>query len=150
MATKTTDAPLSEDERQAIRNLSEAAAAALGIANDTPDAIQGKIQDMADGIAMGTIENPLGDDAHIALGALWGNTLCETYGWEWIVPIHGDWRGLGVADRERTYLALPLDLFRRIINEKDDETPGPYVRWKAIGISNLPASSPGMYTIITS
>jgi hypothetical protein len=55
-----------------------------------------------------------------------------------------------VADRERRYLALPFNLFSRIIDEKDDETPGPFVRWKAVGANHLPDSSPGMYTIITS
>ena len=150
MATKTTDIPPSEDDWKAIRGASQAAASALNTADEAADVVQKKIQDMADGVAGGAVENPLGENVAVALGALWGNSLCDTYGWEWIVPIHGDWRGLGVADRERKYLAPPFDLFSRIIDEKDDQTPGPYVRWKAIGANHLPKSSPGMYTIITS
>ena len=150
MVTKTTDIPPSETDWQAIRGASQDAASALNTAGDPADLVQNKIQDMADGVAAGTVENPLGENIAVALGALWGNSLCESYGWKWIVAIHGDWRGLGVADRERKYLALPFNLFSRIIDEKDDETPGPYVRWKAVGANHLPDSSPGMYTIITS
>ena len=150
MAQQTTDLPPSEDQWQAIRSATEAASTALQITNDNAETIQEKIQAMADGVANGTIDNPLGEDVAVALGALWGEQICAAYGWEWIVPVHGDWRGLGVADKERRYLALPFDLFSRIIDEKDEKTPGPHVRWNAIGANHLPQSSPGMYTIITS
>jgi hypothetical protein len=106
MTTRTTETKPSEDDWQAIRGAADAA-----------DVVQNKIQDMADGVVAGTLENPLGDNLAAALAALWGNSLCETYGWEWIVPIHGDWRSLGVADRDRKYLALPFNLFSRIIDE---------------------------------
>jgi len=150
MATRTTETEPSETDWQAIRGAADAAASLLGTTSDDADLVQKKIQELADGVVEGTVENPLGENLAVALGALWGDSLCEAYGWEWIVPIHGEWRSLGVADRERRYLALPFNLFSRIIDEKDRETPGSFVRYKAIGANHLPESEPGRYTIITS
>jgi len=147
-----TEAAPSRKDRMAVRDGADAAAQMLGLTGaETPEGVVQKIQQFLEDFAAGATENPLGDNAAVALGALWGNAICDAYGWQWIVPKHGRWRSLGVADPERSYLALPFDFFHKLMNDDPEgETPGPLVRFHAIGASHLPVSDPKTYTVITS
>jgi hypothetical protein len=150
MATQTTDTKLSADDWAAVRAATEAAAGLLESSGATPEIVQEKIQRFIDDLTAGAVENPLGSDLSFALAALWASSICDAYGWEWIVPVHGNWRGLGVADRERKFLALPFNLFSKLVDDRDLEIPGSLIRFRAIGEQHLPDSAPGRYTIITS
>ena len=150
MAIRTTDTSPTEDDWAAIHAAASAAESLLNTAGEEPAEVQAKIQQYVDDVLSGSADNPLGEDVAFALGALWGNSICQAYGWEWIVPIHGDWRGLGVADRERKFLALPFNFFHQLLfEEPNEELPGPRVRFNAIAADHLPESAPGEYTIIT-
>jgi hypothetical protein len=150
MSTQTTEETLSEDDWQAVRAASAAAIDLLGTSDQSAEVTQEKIQQYLDDFIAGRADNPLGPDLSAALGALWADSICQVYGWEWIVPVHGDWRSLGVADPQRMFLALPFQFFARLIDEEDRQTPGPLIRFKAIAANHLPESAPGRYTIITS
>ncbi len=151
MTIRTTHTDPSADDWAAINAAAAAAEDLLGLAGEPPMQVQERIQQYVDDLLSGSVENPLGENAAFALGALWANSICQAYGWEWIVPIHGDWRGLGIADRERKFLALPFNFFQTLLFEDPEEQmPGPRVRFNAIGAGHLPDSSPGEYTIITS
>jgi hypothetical protein len=71
------------------------------------------------------------------------------YDWDWVAVENGDWRGLGVADKQRSYLVLPINFFNTLILKDTDRTkPGPAVLFKAIGGNYLPASAPGQFMIL--
>jgi hypothetical protein len=118
---------------------------------EAPIVVVNKIQRYLDEFAVGAAENLLGDNVAVALAALWGNAICEAFGWQWIVPVHGHWRSLGVSDRERRHLALPFNLFHEVMHgEAGGEMPAPLTRFNAIAGGTLPPSDPGSYMVITS
>lgn len=118
---------------------------------ESPAEVVKAIQEFVDELAAGTAENPLGEDVAVALGALWGNAISDAYGWQWIVPRRGNWSSLGMADTERRYLALPFNLFTKLIFEDPKGgMPGPLVRFNAIGAGQLPEAAPGTYIVVTS
>lgn len=98
----------------------------------------------------GSVEGPLDEHAAAYLGIFWGMTIVLEYGWDWVSIIHGDWRGFGVADPKRKYLALPISFFHTLMHEEAGlQMPGPAVRFKAIGANYLPRSKPKAFTVIT-
>jgi hypothetical protein len=110
------------------------------------------IEKFLEDLDAGRTKNTLGEKkGAMALGSLWGNTLLMAYDWKWIKVLHGDWQALGLVDEERRYLALPHQMFVKLLSETcDPSMAGPYSRFNAIGANYLPAAEPGSYTIITS
>jgi hypothetical protein len=151
MPVKTTEREPSDDDWAAISGAAEAGSDLFPFSGGTPAVVQEQVQEYLNNVLSGDSENPLGENLAFALGALWANSICAEYGWEWIVPMNGDWRGLGVADPERRYLALPFNFFSTLLfSDEGRQMPGPLIRFRAIGGNNLPDSYPGAYVIITS
>lgn len=113
-----------------------------------------KTQDLIEGFLMrfraGKVEEELDKNAGAYLGLFWGMTIVLAYDWNWVAVSHGDWRGFGVADPERRYLALPVWFFHLLMHDPAGrKMPGPAGRFKAIGAKRLPPSKPGAFTVIT-
>ena len=104
-----------------------------------------------DDLDTGKTPNKLGPTkGAMALGSLWGNTQLMAYNWKWVRVNHGDWNALGLVDAERRYLALPHQMFVKLLAELcDPSMAGPYARFNAIGANHLPVAEPGSYTVIT-
>lgn len=81
-----------------------------------------------------------------SFGSFWGSLLVSSFDWEWIAIEYDDWRGLGVADRERRYLILPVNLFYKLLTNAN--VPGPTQRFNAIREGNLPVSEPKQYLLL--
>jgi hypothetical protein len=115
-----------------------------------PVKAQDLIEDFLKRYRAGQVEGPLAENAAAYLGIFWGMTLVLAYDWSWVAVSHGEWRGFGVADAKRRYLALPVQFFHQLMHdEAGQELPGPAVRFKTIGANNLPRSKPGAFTVIT-
>jgi hypothetical protein len=115
-----------------------------------PVKAQDLIEDFLARFQAGQVEAQLDENAAAYLGVFWGMTIILAYDWNWVAVSHGDWRGFGVADPKRLYLALPVRFFHLLMHdEAGREMPGPAVRFKAIGAKHLPASKPGAFTVIT-
>jgi hypothetical protein len=98
----------------------------------------------------GQVKESLDENTAAYLGIFWGMTIVLAYDWSFVAVTHGDWRGFGIADSERKYLALPIRFFHLLMHDEAGlEMPGPAVRFKAIGANYLPASKPGEFTVIT-
>jgi hypothetical protein len=98
----------------------------------------------------GDVEGSLDENAAAYLGVFWGMTIVLAYGWDWVAVTHGDWRGFGVADPKRKYLALPISFFHTLMrDEAGQQMPGPALRFKAIGANYLPPSTAKAFTVIT-
>ena len=152
---------LSNDDLLAIAQATQAIQAQLqAAATLTPDQTQALVSRTAEAALHDSLRLPEPfDDPSVlawALGAWWGRTLCDDFGWRWIGVQRGDWRSMGVADPERRYLALPFDLLHRIVADRNAETPGTHARYNAIkacieGVpSPLPTSAPGQLLVLTS
>lgn len=116
-----------------------------------PVKAQDLIESFVEKYRAGCVEGPLDENAAAYLGVFWGMTIVLAYGWNWVAVTHGDWRGFGVADPERKYLALPISFFHTLMHDKaGQQMPGPTVRFKAIGANDLPPSKAKAFTIITS
>jgi hypothetical protein len=115
-----------------------------------PDEAQNLIEDFLRCFRAGEVEEPLDENAAAYLGVFWGMTIVLAYKWDWVEVAHGDWRGFGVADPKRKYLALPIHFFQVLMHEEAGlEMPGPAVRFKAIRENYLPRSKVGAFTVIT-
>jgi hypothetical protein len=115
-----------------------------------PVKAQDLVEDFLKRFRAGLVEGPLDDNAAPYLGVFWGLTIVLAYGWDWVAVARGDWRGFGVADPERKYLALPVRFFHLLMHQEAGLImPGPAVRFKAIGANDLPPSKPGAFTVIT-
>ena len=149
----TREEPLSDRDSLAIINSADAASAMLGLNNyEAPHVMQDAIEKFLDELDAGTTRNKLGPSrGAMALGSLWGNALLEAYHWTWIKVIHGEWHALGLVDEERRYLALPHQMFVKLLSaECDPSLARPGARFNAIGANALPPAEPASYTIITS
>lgn len=81
-----------------------------------------------------------------AFGSFWGCLLVSCLDWEWIAIEYDDWRGLGVADKERRHIILPVNLFYKLLTNAN--VPGPTLRFNAIREGYLPVSEPNQYLIL--
>ncbi len=116
-----------------------------------PVKAQDLIEDFLERFRAGKVAKPIDENTSAYLGCFWAMTISMAYKWDLVAVAHGDWRGLGVADKERKYLALPINFFHTLMHETaGKEMPGPAVRFKAIGANYLPTSTPGAFTVITS
>src|SRR5215471_9090863 len=74
-----------------------------------------KAQDLIEGFVerfrAGRAKGPLDENVAAYLGVFWGMSIVQAYGWEFVAVKIGDWRGFGIADAERRYLALPVSFF---------------------------------------
>jgi hypothetical protein len=148
----TTEEALSNNDSLAIMSSADAASEMLGLNNyEEPEVVQEAIEKFLDGLETWKAVNSLGPTkGAMALGSLWGNTLLMAYNWTWIKVRHGDWHALGLVDAERRYLALPHQMFVKLLSDSSDPSmAGPYVRFNAIGANRLPPAEPGSYTVIT-
>jgi hypothetical protein len=115
-----------------------------------PIKTQDLIEDYLDRFRAGRVQGPINNNAAAFLGAFWGMTIVLAYDWQWVAVSNKKWRGFGVADKQRCYLALPARFFHLLMHEEVGRAmPGPAVRFKAIGAHQLPPSGPGAFTIIT-
>lgn len=143
---------LSGNDSLAIMSGADAASAMLGLNNyEESDVVQEAIERFLNDLAAGKAQNTLGPmKGPFALGSLWGNTLLMTYEWTWIKVLHNDGQDLGVVDRERQYLAVPYQMFKKLLSDPSDPAMvRPYARFQTIGAKSLPAAEPGSLTIIT-
>jgi hypothetical protein len=114
-----------------------------------PVKAQDLIEDRIERFRAGSIKEPLDENVAAYLGVFWGMSVVQAYGWNFVAVTIGDWRGFGVGDVERKYLALPVSFFHKLMHEKTGKKiPGPAAQFKAIGAKLLPASKPGDFTII--
>ena len=114
-----------------------------------PHAVQMKIEHVLQEVFNGAHGSPPTERLIASLGVFWGNMITVAYDWDWVALVNGDWRGLGVADKQRKYLALPIDFFNTLILKDTNRTkPGPAVLFKAIGENYLPESKPGQFLIL--
>ena len=151
--------PLRADDRRDLAEASQAIQAQLQAAGNAAD-IQMLIGRAAEAALHGKLclGEPFDQPAVLAwaLAAWWGNTLCDDLGWRWVGIQHGTWQGMGVTDAKQCYLALPFDLFHRIVVDRNHETPGAPVRYNAIQAwqagqpSPLPRAAPGDLLVVTS
>lgn len=116
-----------------------------------PGKAQPLIENFLERFRVGEVEEELDPHAAAKLGLFWGMTIVLAYDWNWVSVSRADWRGFGVADSQRQYLALPIPFFQQLMHEESGwDIPGPAARFRAIGAKQLPASKPGEFTIITS
>jgi hypothetical protein len=139
------------DDIEALSEASEAARELTGLeeGSGVAETIE-RLEHVVEGLHRGTYENPLGEAAGMALGALWGDSVCAGLGWQW-VRLHGDdWQALGVSDPERRYLALPLAYFEfLLITPPKDVSLSSMQLYQRIAANNLPKSEPGEFTVVT-
>lgn len=81
-----------------------------------------------------------------SFGSFWGCLLVSSFDWQWIAIEYDDWRGLGVADKERRYLILPVNLFYKLLTNAN--VPGPTQRFNAIREGYLPVSERNQYLLL--
>lgn len=150
METKIQD--LSGNDSLAIMSSADAASEMLGLRSyEEPKVIQEALEKFLDDLDAGRVRNTLGPaKGAMALGSLWGNSLLDAYQWKWVNVTHGDWEALGLVDPERRYLALPHQMFVKLLSDDGDPSmAGPGSRFTAIGSGRLPESSPDSLTVIT-
>jgi hypothetical protein len=114
-----------------------------------PAKAQDLIEDFIRRFRGGQVQEELDENAAAYLGVFWGMTVVLAYDWNWVAVADGAWRGFGVADPERRYLALPIRYFHLLMHDKaGDKMPRPESRFKAIGTDDLPESKPGALTLL--
>jgi hypothetical protein len=143
---------LLDNDSLAIMSSADAASDMLGLSDyKKPKVIQETLERFLEDLDAGRVRNTLGPaKGAMALGSLWGNSLLDAYKWKWVRVKHGDWEALGLIDPELRYLALPHQMFVKLLAEDcDPSMAGPAFRFTAIGSGGLPESSPGSLTVIT-
>ncbi len=151
MKTTTKERKLTTTEKRMLRQASAAALSLLSLTRSAkPEKIATRIEDFVEGLFSRKVKNLLGEDAAMALGALWGEAICIACGWEWVVAQHGRWKGLGIADSERRYLALPLSYFTFLLANPPKDIHLPSLQlYNCITKGNMPKSNPRDYTIVS-
>ena len=90
------------------------------------------------------------EDEAAHLGVFWAWHLVLKQGWEFVGVTRDDWDGLGVADKERRYIALPVsyfvDLFHRL--NRPDRDAQPSVVYYCIANDELKPSATGAMNVV--
>jgi hypothetical protein len=150
--SKIQEVSLSMDDCSAMTVGVEYGCSLLGLAPGfSPSKAQPLIESFLERFRVGEVVGELDPLAAEKLGLFWGLTIALEYDWNWVSVAADNWRGFGVADLQRSYLALPMPYFRTLMHEESGwEIPGPSSRFRAIGAKHLPPSRPGALTIIAS
>jgi len=88
------------------------------------------------------------DAAH--LGIFWAWSLVTKEGWEWVALKKDHWQALGVADKERRYVVLPVSYFVNLYHRHrhTDSIVQPAVVYYCISTGDLKDSEPMSYSVV--
>lgn len=148
---------ISEAEQERITELIHNGIECLGFVVDLPEdlddsaAVVRTLRGFVDQVHGGMeLPKPYGEPAQAAvvLGMLWGDEVRRAFGWDWVFL--EDDRGRetwGVVSPDRSYACYPhLFIGGKLMNPNSDNTI--LLLFNMMGAGNLPASSPGRYTML--
>lgn len=128
---------LSRIDAKAILQAADHAKKLLGIIDLKPDQeTPQKIQLFLEN------EKELQENDFIALGALWAQVVIKEKNWEWVNIKTDNWSSIGIVDKCRKYLILPLSF----IKQSNSDT---LLLYNSIIDENLPPSNEKNYLILS-
>jgi|GEM_PF-6130236 len=145
------DEPLDDSVGKEIRDCAAEARRELKLdADASPAAAQQAIYEKLQQLAAG--EPLTSQDAEawtVCLGSLWGQTICETIGWEWCAVKHGEMKIFSIIKPDRSHFIQPLHFMKRQLSLRGPEAEiTSLLLFNMLKSGLLPPSQPGQYNPI--
>jgi hypothetical protein len=146
---KLREISLKDNVREEIASYTKAGRRALRLNTQTkPKRVQAAIQTRIDNFRKRKRHTEKeAEDAALLLGCLWGQTLCDEMGWEWIALRQGKRSLYGVASPKRESVALPMQHILSLFKNPDEEA-NTLLLYNMIRTGEMTVSLPKSYTII--
>jgi hypothetical protein len=148
-----TDRPLTDDERQEVAGWLNFALRAynLDASEGYSDYLQDLLRRSIDGFR--SWEEPRRvaklDTASLAMGCLWGQTICDLLGWEWAsVRLGAEWEDYGVVSPNRSHVVFPLRYFRKLLSDPESDQTSKLL-YNMLKAGSLPPAEPGSYMVLS-
>ena len=88
------------------------------------------------------------EDLAIDLGCLWGQTVCDTIGWEWCFATIGIENVFAVAPPNRSYVVAPMCFVQTQLQKRPPEDNTSLLLFNMIVGGSLPKAKAGTYITV--
>lgn len=150
---RKTDRPLSVPERSTIATALLQAMAWTGVGRvpPTPAQLHALIKQAVDSFRQQSEPDRqrLIEGVAQGLGALWGQVLCDQFGWTWVmIQVDQHDEGFGVVTSIRSHVIYPIRYLSRLLSSPANDQTIEKV-FNAIQTNKLPKSLPRGYMVVS-